>query len=132
LQPTAVVLNISSFHLLRFNVLTPASITAGLGVSHTSEMPNVFGPGNTPAGSSTSGFDFDNIDLTPILQSYYTSFVRELDPNAHAVAGSVFWPQFQDDQRLLLQVNATQVETVPKSQTDRCAFWKGLAIKMEQ
>lgn len=96
-------------------------------------MPNVFGPGNTPAGSSTSGFDFDNIDLTPILQAYYTSFVRELDPNAHQVNGSVFWPQFEgSSQRILLQVNATQVETVPQSQFDRCAFWKGLAIKMEQ
>jgi acetylcholinesterase len=117
--------------LIRFNVVTPASVAAGLGSSHTSENPNVFGPGNTPAGSGNSTFDFDNIDLTPILQAYYTSFVRELDPNAHPVTGSVFWPQFEA-QRLLLQVNATQLETVPQNQLDRCAFWKGLAIKMEQ
>ena len=98
-------------------------------MSHTSELPNVFGPGNTPG---TGDFDFDDISLTPILQSYYTSFVRELDPNSHPVNGSVFWPQFKDNQRLLLQVNATQVETVPESQLDRCEFWRGLAVKLEQ
>ena len=117
---------------VRYNVLTPASIANGLGSSHTSELTNLFGPGNTPAGSSTSGFDFNNIDLTPILQAYYTSFVRDLDPNAHQVEGSVFWPQFIDNQRLLLQVNATQVEKVPETQLDRCEFWRGLAITMEQ
>ncbi|KAF8588168.1 triacylglycerol lipase-like protein [Ramaria rubella] len=116
----------------RYNVLTPTEIASGLGVSHVSELPNVFGPGNTPAGSSTSGFDFDDISLTPILQAYYTSFVRALDPNAHPVEGSVFWPEFTDNQRLLLQVNSTQLEAVPQSQLDRCAFWKGLAVKMEQ
>ncbi|KAF8515628.1 Alpha/Beta hydrolase protein [Gautieria morchelliformis] len=87
----------------RYNVLTPASIATGLGSSHTSEMPN----------------------------AYHTSFVRELDHNAHQVTGSVFWPQFAG-QRMLLQVNATQLEAVPQSQMDRCAFWKGLAINMEQ
>ena len=61
------------------------------------------------------------------------SFVQGLDPNTHWVAGSVFWPQFNNsNQRLLLQVQAMQVETVPQSQLDRCVFWKGLAIKLEQ
>lgn len=105
-----------------------------MGVSHTSEIPNVFGPGNAPAGSGTGGFDFDDISLTPILQSYYTSFVRSFDPNAHPVEGSVSWPEFSPatHRRLLLQVNATTVETVPNDQLERCAFWKGLGIKMEQ
>ena len=78
-------------------------------VSHTSEMSNVFSPGNIPAGSGTRGFDCKDINLTPILHSYYTSFVRELDPNSHPVNGSVFWPQFDSEgsERLLLQVNAT-------------------------
>ena len=104
-------------------------------MSHTSDMPNVFGPGNIPAGSGTGGFDFEDISLTPILQSYYTSFVRELDPNSHPVNGSVFWPQFNSggDERLLLQVNETRVETVPdSSQLDRCEFWRGLAIRVER
>lgn len=118
----------------RFNVLTPAEISAGLGVSHTSELVNVFGPGNTPAGSSTSTFDFDDISLTPILQAYYTGFVRALNPNAHPVKGSIFWPQFNSasNRRILLQVNATTVETVPKSQLERCQFWKSIGLKLEQ
>lgn len=118
----------------RFNVLTPSEIQQGVGVSHTSELSNVFGPGNTPAGSSTSTFDFNDISLTPILQAYYTSFVRFLDPNAHTIQGSVFWPEFSPDtnERLLLQVNATTVETVPSDQLARCQFWKGLVIQMEQ
>jgi acetylcholinesterase len=118
----------------RFNVLTPAEIQAGIGVSHVSEAPILFGPGNTPAGSSTSGFDFDDISLIPILQAYYTSVIRSFDPNAHPVKGSVFWPQFSPsiNKRLLLQVNATTVETVPQDQLDRCAFWRGLGIQLEQ
>lgn len=115
-------------------MLTPSEIQQGIGVSHTSELPNVFGPGNTPAGSTTSTFDFNDISLTPILQAYYTSFVRFLDPNAHTVEGSVFWPEFspKTNQRILLQVNATTLETAPSDQLARCQFWKGLAIKMEQ
>ncbi|GJJ10739.1 hypothetical protein Clacol_004966 [Clathrus columnatus] len=118
----------------KYNVLTPAEIESGLGVSHVSEITNVFGPGNTPAGSSTSTFDFNDISLTPILQAYYTSFVRFLDPNALTVNGSVFWPEFspKTNQRLLLQVNATTLETIPSSQLARCQFWKGLAIQLEQ
>jgi hypothetical protein len=109
-------------------------IASGLGVSHTSEIPNLFGPGNAPAGSSTAGFDFNDISLTPILQAYYTNFVRFSNPNALPVNGSVFWPEFNgsSNQRLLLQVNATTVETAPSAQLSRCNFWKGLAIKMEQ
>ncbi|KAF8581513.1 triacylglycerol lipase-like protein [Ramaria rubella] len=117
----------------RYNVLTPSEMTPGFGVSHTSETPDLFGPGNTPAGSSTAGFDFDDISLTPILQAYYTSFVRALDPNVHQEDGSVFWPEFMPGGwRLLLQVNDTRVEGVPWRQLERCAFWKRLGVKMQQ
>ncbi|KAF8508626.1 triacylglycerol lipase-like protein [Hysterangium stoloniferum] len=118
----------------RYNVLTPMKIANGLGVSHVSEIPNLFGPGNTPAGSSTADFDLDNISLTPILQAYYTNFVRFFDPNAQPVNGSVFWPEFDSNSnlRLLLQVNATTVEKVPSAQLSRCNFWKNIAINLEQ
>ncbi|GJJ10746.1 hypothetical protein Clacol_004973 [Clathrus columnatus] len=134
LEMSAVISQHTKSWNYRYNVLTPAEIQSGLGVSHTSELPNVFGPGNTPAGSSTSTFDFNDISLTPILQAYYTSFVRFLDPNAQTVKGSVFWPEFspETNQRILLQVNATTLETVPSSQLARCQFWKGLAIQLEQ
>ncbi|KIJ51869.1 hypothetical protein M422DRAFT_776444 [Sphaerobolus stellatus SS14] len=104
----------------RFNVLTASEIASGLGVSHTSDLSFVFAPPDTSP-------------LTPILQAYYTSFVRSLNPNAHPVSGSIEWPQFdgRTNRRILLQPNLT-VETVPKAQLDRCDFWRGLAIKMEQ
>ncbi|GJJ13863.1 hypothetical protein Clacol_008120 [Clathrus columnatus] len=103
-----------------FNVLTAAEIAAGIGVSHTSDLSFVFAPPETSP-------------LTPILQAYYTSFVRTLNPNTLPVKGSIVWPQFNPskNERILLQSNLT-VETVPQSQRDRCIFWKGLGIKMEQ
>lgn len=116
----------------RYNVLTSSEIQQGIGVSHVSELPYLFGPGNAPAGSDTEGFDFQ--DITPVLQAYYTNFVRFLDPNAQPVKGSVSWPQYngQSPKRLLLQVNGTTVENVPNTQLTRCQFWKGLINQLEQ
>ncbi|GJJ10761.1 hypothetical protein Clacol_004989 [Clathrus columnatus] len=134
LEMSAVISQHTKSWNYRYNVTTPEQIESGLGAYHTSELSNVFGPGNAPAGSSNSTFDFNDISLTPILQAYYTSFVRFLDPNVQTVNGSVFWPEFipETNQRILLQVNATTVETVPSSQLDRCRFWKGLANRMQQ
>ena len=97
----------------------------------------MFGPGNAPAGSSTEGFNYDDISLTPILQAYYTSFVLTQDPNSNPVDGSVGWPEFYTSesrilQRILFQTNATTVETIPKKQLDKCRFWGGLGVKLQQ
>ncbi|KIJ22548.1 hypothetical protein M422DRAFT_152036 [Sphaerobolus stellatus SS14] len=116
----------------RFNILTSFQIADDIGVSHTSEISFLFGLGN--AGPQELPIDQDDLSYIPIIRAYYTSFVRSLDPNAHPVNGSVFWPQFNPEKttRLLLQVNDTRLEDIPLDQKARCEFWKGLAIKLEQ
>ncbi|KAJ5219209.1 uncharacterized protein N7498_001308 [Penicillium cinerascens] len=44
------------------------------------------------------------------------------------------WKPWGDSggQRLRFQLNATSMESVPGSQSDRCIIWKGLAQIMEQ
>ncbi|KIJ51870.1 hypothetical protein M422DRAFT_26556 [Sphaerobolus stellatus SS14] len=126
------VSNHANSWVYRYNVLTPANKAASLGVAHTSEMTNVFGPGNT--AEPKDAFNWPDISLTPILQAYYTNFVRFLDPNAKPVEGSVTWPKFEmaSLERLLLQTNATTVEKLEYLQLDRCDLWRKLSSDLKQ
>jgi len=110
-------------------VITTFEESEELDSAHTSEIPLLFGLGN--AGNGTGGIDTDDQSLSPILQAYYTSFIRSLDPNAHPVNGSIFWPRYfpETNMRILLQVNATAVEIIPESLRNRCEFWRGLSIR---
>lgn len=116
----------------RYNVLTPADYLAGLGVSHTSEVHNVFGLGNSDM--PVEEFNQPDIPFIPILQAYYTSFVRFLDPNAKSVQGSVRWPGFHAEtlQRLVLQSGKSVIESVSDEQLNRCELWWKLSSELQQ
>ncbi|GJJ07648.1 hypothetical protein Clacol_001852 [Clathrus columnatus] len=117
----------------RYNVPTQQGIDAGTGVYHMAELPLLFGLGNSPLpdpGSRT-------YPMIPILQGYYTNFVRFLNPNIGNPV-PINWPQWTiqspaiSPRRLLFQVNNMTTEALPftGTQSARCAVW--LPGKMQQ
>jgi acetylcholinesterase len=119
----------------RYNVLDAANVAAGLGVPHTFETPAIFGPPNGNCQPETCSYDSYNEPIVPVLQDYWISFVKTLNPNTLRDAGSPVWqPWGTGDvaRRLKVQTNATEMENVPSDQATRCGFWRRLADDMEQ
>lgn len=116
-------------------MIDPLNVAAGLGVPHTFELPAVWGTNSNAGGTGNSAYQTTNAVDIPLVMGYWISFVRSLNPNTFREEGSPEWDNFvvgSTQQRLLIQTNATQMETVPASQTERCNFWNGLALTMEQ
>ncbi|KAH8119021.1 Alpha/Beta hydrolase protein [Phellopilus nigrolimitatus] len=104
-----------------YNVTDKKELADGLGVPHTIEIHAIWGPNNTNGGSPKSYFT-TNAAIVPVMQGYWTSFIRTFDPNTFRASGSPEWVPFGDgQQRILFETNATRMETVPAGQTRRCS-----------
>ena len=117
----------------RFAVVDEIAQAAGLGTPHTFETFAVWGPGN--ADSLISDFDGAGISfstynapMVPIVQGYWISFVKSLDPNTFRAATAPAWEPFGCGvgDRIRLRTNDTGMETVPESQITRCNVWNTL------
>jgi carboxylesterase type B len=119
----------------RYNVLQADNVASGLGVPHTFESPAIFGLGYAN-NNILSSYATYNAEIIPIVMSYWISFVRELTPNRYKDGSAPHWESFghgkDGGRRILLQTNGTVMEKIPADQRWRCAFWKGLAVTMEQ
>ncbi|KIW27851.1 uncharacterized protein PV07_07552 [Cladophialophora immunda] len=78
-----------------FNVQDAAQVRQGLGVPHTVELSAIWGPENTngaaPASYRRGG---PNAWIVPLLQGYWISFIRALDPNPFRAQGAPMWQEF--------------------------------------
>ena len=125
----------------RFNVHSTVLDALGLGVYHTFEIIPIFGVGSvgeTADQDLATGYTTYNADIIPVVMNYWISFVRDLSPNRYKYPSAPHWESFGDGKnggrRIVLQSNGTtsEMEVVPAAQVKRCAFWKGLAVVMEQ
>lgn len=79
----------------RYNVQDPAQVKSGLGVPHTVEIGAIWGPTNVRGSAPPSYKEgASNHWIVPLIQGYWTSFIRALDPNVHRVTGSPTWQEF--------------------------------------
>ncbi|KAK4951517.1 hypothetical protein LTR10_010493 [Elasticomyces elasticus] len=120
----------------RWNVIDPESNANGLGVSHTVEVNAIWGPNNTGGGAPASYYPNGvNGAIVPVIQSYWTSFIRCYNPNTHRAYGAPEWQAWTADnefQRLMFQTNNTHMEAVPTDQQARCAYLASIGISLEQ
>ncbi|KAJ6784653.1 hypothetical protein PWT90_03216 [Aphanocladium album] len=126
--------NASQVWNYRYNVMDPETVARGLGVHHDQEWWTIFGPERyveeEPKSDNTT-----NAAEVPIVRHYWISFVRALDPNTHRVRQAPEWQPWgtgEGGQRIRLETNNTAMESVPKEQNDKCAFWRRLAASTEQ
>ncbi|KAM3074081.1 hypothetical protein ACMFMF_006105 [Clarireedia jacksonii] len=120
----------------RYNVLDTRNVAGGVGVPHTFELPAIFGLGNAN-DNPVSSYSTYNSEIVPVVMQYWISFVKELSPNPSKDTSAPRWESMgagdgSSLRRLVLQTNATVMETIPNDQLERCLFWKSLAVKMEQ
>jgi acetylcholinesterase len=113
----------------RINIQEVDAIEAGLGVRHTFEIPAIFGPGYAGEAGSFATY---NAAIVPIIMHYWISFVRALDPNAYKHESAPIWKTYGNEQRkIVLETNATVLETVNDELLERCKFWEGLTDTLE-
>lgn len=116
----------------RYDVLDPEDVANGLNVPHGAAMPTIWGPqfvGAPPSYTTT------NKNIVPVMQGYWTSFIRSFDPNTYRAEGTPAWAEWvagSGSQRLRLVANGTLMERVDAGQAGRCATISGLEISIDQ
>ncbi|OKL56948.1 hypothetical protein UA08_07827 [Talaromyces atroroseus] len=115
-----------------YAVLDDSAITSGYGTQHTIEINAIWGP-EYVSGSAPASYSTTNAAIVPVMQGYWTSFIRAYDPNTYRAPGSPEWrPWGADKQRLFIRTNETQMETAEEAQLERCDVVQGMAVLLEQ
>ncbi|OOQ84607.1 putative triacylglycerol lipase [Penicillium brasilianum] len=126
--------NVASWNY-HYAVLDPWSEGNGTGVSHTVEVNSIWGP-QYVSGVPPDSYWNTNANIVPVMQGYWTSFVRSLDPNTHRYAGSPEWKTWGKGdaayQRIFIRTNETRMESVPQEQRDRCEYLIGIGESLRQ
>ncbi|KAI0810878.1 triacylglycerol lipase [Irpex lacteus] len=116
--------------LYHYNVQDPTQVANGLGVPHTVESVAIWGPNSgitAPASYSTT-----NKNIFPIMQGYWTSFIRTFNPNNHRAPGTPEWVPFDGERRILLETNTTRIEVIDPAQKEHCEFFWSIAQGIRQ
>ncbi len=71
----------------RWNVEDPGQMASGDGVPHAVEVSAIWGP-RYVGGPGSYGEGGVNAPVSPVVQAYWTSFIRTLDPNTYRQPGS--------------------------------------------
>lgn len=113
----------------RYNVWDHEHEEAGIGVEHTFDRPAILGPDNV--NYAAKSYYTYNAPVVPLVMNYYISFVRTLDPNLLRLEGAPEWGNWEGGERLVIELGETRMETVDDGERERCAFWEGIAGRME-
>jgi carboxylesterase type B len=132
----------------RYNVKDPAQVALGLGTPHTAEIGAIWGPENSRGAAPASYYPGgENAWITPLMQGYWTSFIKTLDPNTLRPAGAPMWETFRDaagtdghgekdenmQRRILFDtVKTTGMEEVSVSMKARCQYLNSIGVEIRQ
>ncbi|KAH7322600.1 putative triacylglycerol lipase [Stachybotrys elegans] len=114
-----------------WNVSDPAQMEAGEGVPHIIEVDAWLGPGySNPPESYKPGQM--NAEASPVIQGYWTSFIRYLDPNPYRRAGSAEWSPWSEDKAWLVfgVEGRTDMEFIGDELERRCNYWADNAVAL--
>ncbi|KAL1965967.1 hypothetical protein VTN77DRAFT_4907 [Rasamsonia byssochlamydoides] len=122
-----------------YAVEDPAAEQSGYGVQHTVEVNAIWGPQYVSSPAPASYFT-TNAPIVPVMQAYWTSFIRSFNPNTYRYPGSPEWipwggsPGENGDgyNRLFIQTGNTTMETVPLDQRYRCAYLASIGLDLRQ
>ncbi|KAL1304611.1 hypothetical protein AAFC00_003578 [Neodothiora populina] len=126
-------LGIKNNYNYHWDVIDPTSEASGLGVTHTVELNAIWGPQYTKAAPAS--YNTTNAAIGPVVQAYWTSFIRSFDPNTYRLPGTPSWDAWTKNdsyQRLYFQTNNTHMEAVPADQQDRCKYLSSIGVALRQ
>lgn len=124
----------------RYGVLDPEQEAKGWGAYHTVELFAVWGPNNTD-GNPPHSYNTTNAAIVPVVQHYWISFIKHLDPNKARLAGSPEWESWVGGRagdadmgrgRLHFITNGTGMERMGREQEKRCKVLEPLVRLLEQ
>ncbi|KAK6067535.1 triacylglycerol lipase [Seiridium cupressi] len=113
----------------RYNVIDLVSYAAGYGVPHTVELSAILGPDYDTPGKSVPTSYFPNGEnelVSPVIQAYWTSFIRTFDPNTYRYPAAAEWRPWNltQKERLLFQTGGgTVMENLEEGLQERCSYW---------
>ncbi|KAH8819024.1 triacylglycerol lipase [Xylogone sp. PMI_703] len=118
----------------RYNVEDPDQVASGLGVPHTVELNAIWGPENVNGGAPASYSTPLNQNIVPLMQAYWTSFIRTHNPNTYRLRGSPRWELWNPAEmnRIRFQTNATRMENVDEETRVRCAYFYSIGLALHQ
>ncbi|KAH1493264.1 hypothetical protein LV164_007445 [Aspergillus fumigatus] len=111
-----------------------AAQASGTGVSHTVEVNAIWGPKYTNGGAPPS-YTTTNAPIVPVMQGYWTSFIKTFNPNTHRYPGSPEWKTWGDGggyNRNFIKTNETKMESVPIDQKQRCGYLTNIGTALGQ
>lgn len=116
----------------RWNVEDPEQIAAGFGVPHTIELNALLGPAyveDPPESYKPGGI---NELASPIMQGYWTSFIRTYNPNKHRYQGTAPWRSWSEQHARLTfgTEGQTTMIQVDDSLKRRCDYWAQIGVGM--
>lgn len=116
-----------------YAVIDANANSTGYGTEHTIEVNAIWGPeyvsGSAPESYTTSVND----EIIPVMQGYWTSFIRSYNPNTYRAGGTPEWlPWSGEQQRLFIRTNDTYMETATSDQLERCKTLAGMAVYLHQ
>ncbi|GAD92661.1 triacylglycerol lipase [Paecilomyces variotii No. 5] len=118
-----------------YAVEDPSSQESGYGVTHTVEVNAIWGP-QYVSGAPPASYTTSNAPIVPVMQGYWTSFIRSFDPNPHRAAGSPMWTTWTEGllsyQRIFIRTGDTKMETVYKAQRERCSYLTSIGLDLKQ
>jgi carboxylesterase type B len=115
-----------------YAVIDSDAITSGYGTTHTIEVNAIWGPQyvstKPPISYSTS-----NGEIVPLMQRYWTSFIRSYNPNTYRAAGSPEWQPWGDEyKQIFIQTEYTKMVTLPGDRKTRCKYLQSIARDLAQ
>jgi carboxylesterase type B len=118
----------------RYNVEDPIEMAEGLGVPHTIETNAIWGPANTNGAAPASYSTSFNRNIVPLMQGYWTSFIRSYNPNTYRMKGSPQWDQWTEfsQTRIRIETNTTRMEVVDEATQIRCKYLSGIGLSVQQ
>ncbi|PLB44716.1 putative triacylglycerol lipase [Aspergillus steynii IBT 23096] len=118
-----------------FAVQDPDSDAAGEGTAHTHEVNAIWGPQYVTDDNPPASYFTTNAPIIPVMQGYWTSFIKTFDPNLQRRPGTPEWTQWgenEEHRRLFIRTGETAMETAPLVQQRRCDYLISIGIDLAQ
>lgn len=124
----------------RYAVEDPLYAKAGLGTPHTAELEGIWGP-DFAHGQSPTSYYSTNKEIVPVVQGYWSSFIRSLDPNKHRAQGVPEWQTWNASKadadaegfrELFIKTGRTKTKVVDSYLREVCAYLISIGVEIKQ
>ncbi|KAK7415645.1 hypothetical protein QQZ08_012285 [Neonectria magnoliae] len=119
-----------------YDVEDPDQMAQGLGVPHTVEVNSIFGPGYS-GGDPPASYVEGQVNglVTPVVQGYWSSFIRSYSPNKYRYSGTAKWETWTEKrkQRIVFQTGGkTKMESISRDLRKKCDYFASIGPSIKQ